>query len=102
MTRSQRAARPETRVVDLAGRCAGIDRHAPDPQSPAGVIVRDADGEPTGQLVAGAADLARRRWAKDAGLSPEEWDFQGAAEGELVAALAAQQKVFQACGVTAT
>jgi len=81
---------------------AGIGRDTPDPQAPAGVIVRGADGEPTGQLVAGAADHARRLWATEVGLSPEEWDFQHATERELVAALEAQQAVFQACGVTAT
>jgi predicted amidohydrolase YtcJ len=83
-------------------RRAGIDRNAPDPQSPAGVIVRDAEGEPTGQLIAGAADYARRSWAKEVGLSPEEWDFQRTTQSELVDALVAQQKVFHACGVTAT
>ena len=81
---------------------AGIDENTPDPQDPPGKIVRDEEGRPTGQLIAGAADLARRRWSKTIGVPPEEWDFMLCSDVELVAALEAQQKVFHACGVTAT
>jgi predicted amidohydrolase YtcJ len=81
---------------------AGIDENTADPTDPGGRIVRDAEGRPTGQLIAGAADLARRRWSATLGLSPEEWDFLHCGENELIAALEAQQAVFHACGVTAT
>jgi hypothetical protein len=83
-------------------RLAGIDESTPDPTDPAGRIVRDATGEPTGQLIAGAADLARRRWSASLRIPPEEWDFLHCGERELIAALEAQQKVLHACGVTAT
>jgi predicted amidohydrolase YtcJ len=81
---------------------AGIDESTPDPTDPAGRIVRDATGKLTGQLIGGAADLARRRWSARLGIPPEEWDFLHCGEQELIAALEAQQKVFHACGVTAT
>jgi hypothetical protein len=81
---------------------AGIDANTPDPTDPGGKIVRDAAGTPTGQLIAGAADLARRRWSAALGIPPEEWDFMHCGEKELLAALESQQKVLHACGVTAT
>ncbi|MGH8138336.1 MAG: amidohydrolase [Steroidobacteraceae bacterium] len=81
---------------------ASIDDNTPDPTDPAGKIVRDAHGKPTGQLIGGAADLARRRWSKALNIPPEEWDFMYCGEQELIAALEAQQSVFHACGVTAT
>jgi predicted amidohydrolase YtcJ len=81
---------------------AGIDRYTADPVDPAGKIVRNDQGEPTGQLIAGAADLARRRWSATMGMPPEEWDFLHCGTNELVAALEAQQQVMHACGVTAT
>lgn len=81
---------------------AGIDENTADPVDPAGKIVRDASGRPTGQLVGGAADMARRKWAGPQGLSPEEWDFLHCGESELIAALEAQQRVMHACGVTTT
>jgi predicted amidohydrolase YtcJ len=81
---------------------AGIDENTRDPTDPGGKIVRDAAGKPTGQLIAGAADLARRRWSAALNIPPEEWDFMHCGEKELIAALEAQQKVLHACGVTAT
>ena len=81
---------------------AGIDENTPNPTDPAGRIVRDATGKLTGQLIGGAADLARRRWSASLHIPPEEWDFLHCGEQELIAALEAQQKVLHACGVTAT
>jgi predicted amidohydrolase YtcJ len=86
----------------LALRLAGVDRDTADPTDPAGKIVRDKDGAVTGQLIGGAADLARRRWSARFGIPPEEWDFLLCGPQELIAALEAQQKVMHACGVTAT
>ena len=84
----------------LALQLAGIDEHTEDPRDPHGRIVRDGTGRPTGQLIAGAADLARRRWAPKLGIPPEEWDFLLSGETELMAAFEAQQKVFHVCGIT--
>jgi predicted amidohydrolase YtcJ len=81
---------------------AGIDGNTLDPVDPAGRIVRDKDGTVTGQLIGGAADLARRRWSAGFGIPPEEWDFLLCGTEELIAALDSQQKVMHACGVTAT
>ncbi len=86
----------------LALELAGIGGNTPDPTDPAGRIVRDSEGRPTGQLLGGAADLARVRWGRAAGLRPEEFDFVNLGEKEFVAAIEAQQKIFHACGVTAT
>lgn len=81
---------------------ADIDENTPDPEDPAGKIVRDDQNRLTGQLIGGAADLARRRWSKTIGIPAQEWDFMHSDDTELVAALEAQQKIFHACGVTAT
>lgn len=45
-------------VNGLALRAAGIDRDTPDPAG--GTIVRDTDGEPTGELLESACDLVLR------------------------------------------
>lgn len=81
---------------------ASIDRDSTDPVDPAGKIVRDKEGAVTGQLIGGAADLARRRWSAGFGIPPEEWDFLLCGTEELIEALEAQQKVMHSCGVTAT
>src|SRR5215210_2632606 len=49
---------------------ASIDRDTPDPAD--GRIERDADGEPTGMLQEGAADLVERRIPKDTPADLEE------------------------------
>lgn len=78
---------------------ADIDATTADPAGPEGHIVRDADGVPTGHLIAGAADLARSRWWAREGLPPKMWDFPYYDEETLVRALEAQGAIYHSCGV---
>ncbi|QNS02935.1 amidohydrolase [Streptomyces xanthii] len=73
-------------VNSAALRLAGIDRHTPDPAD--GRIERDADGEPTGMLQEGAANLVGR-------LLPE------VTREERIAGLLRAQELLHSLGVTA-
>lgn len=82
-------------------RLAGIQKDTPNPTEAPGVIVRDERSEATGQLVAGAADMAREVWSRLTGKPSWEWDFHHFGRDVLIDALLAQQRVNLACGITA-
>jgi predicted amidohydrolase YtcJ len=80
-------------------RLSGITRDTPQPTEPEGWIVRDADGEPTGHLIAGAADMARKRWWQQLGQPIKKWDFLYFDHDIQTRAILKQQSIYHACGV---
>ena len=86
-------------VNSFALRLAGITRETEDPSEPEGHIVRDEEGEATGHLIAGAADMARSRWWARLGQPPKKWDFLYFPREQQIRALEAQGGTYLACGV---
>ena len=77
----------------------GIGKETRNPAQPEGWIVRDADGLPTGHLIAGAGDMARKIWWEKADLPIKKWDFLYFDQETQLAAIKAQQSIYHACGV---
>lgn len=78
---------------------AGITGKTANPTEPEGWIVRDEHGEPTGHLIAGAADMARKAWWRHANKPIKKWDFLHFDQDVQVDALLAQQQTYHSCGV---
>jgi len=78
---------------------AGIEGETGQPEEPEGWIVKDADGQPTGHLIAGAGDMARKVWWEKAGQRIKKWDFLYFDQDTQLAAIQAQQAIYHACGV---
>jgi predicted amidohydrolase YtcJ len=80
-------------------RIAGIDATTENPVEPEGWIARDAEGVPTGHLIAGAGDMARKAWWAAEGLPIKKWDFMYFDRAIQREAIRAQQAIYHACGV---
>ena len=78
---------------------AEIDKGTQHPQEPEGWIVKDDSGQPTGHLIAGAGDMARKMWWEKAGQPLKKWDFLYFDQETQIEAIKAQQSIYHACGV---
>lgn len=89
-------------VNSYALKLAGITKDTPDPnEPPEGKIVRDPKtGEPTGHLIAGAADRFRKTLWQKMGKKPKMWDFLYYPKEAQVKGLKLVQRYYNSCGVT--
>jgi predicted amidohydrolase YtcJ len=80
-------------------RIAGINAETAHPVEPEGWIAKRPDGEPTGHLIAGAGDMARKAWWADLGQPIKKWDFLYFDRQMQIEAIQAQQAIYHACGI---
>jgi predicted amidohydrolase YtcJ len=80
-------------------RIAGIEGGTPQPLEPEGWIAKDGKGQPTGHLIAGAGDMARKAWWEKAGQPIKMWDFMYFDQKTQIEAIEAQQAIYHACGI---
>lgn len=80
-------------------RIAGIDASTPQPVEPEGWIAKYPGGEPTGHLIAGAGDMARKAWWAALGQPVKKWDFLYFDQNTQIEAIQAQQAIYHACGI---
>jgi predicted amidohydrolase YtcJ len=78
---------------------AGITRDTLQPVEPEGWIAKDASGEPTGHLIAGAGDMARKAWWDKLGQPIKKWDFLHFDQQMQIDAIHAQQAIYHSCGI---
>lgn len=87
-------------VNSLALELAGINDDVEDPADPEGHFVRDEDGRLTGHLIAGAADMFRKRYLASVGRTPIKWDFLIYPEETKKTAIRKMMALYNSCGVT--
>lgn len=80
-------------------RVAGIDASTPQPLEPEGWIAKDPDGQPTGHLIAGAGDMARKAWWSALGQPIKKWDFMHFDQKLQLEAIETQQAIYHSCGI---
>jgi predicted amidohydrolase YtcJ len=78
---------------------AGIDKSTNQPTEPEGWIVKDDEGHPTGHLIAGAGDMARKTWWQKEKLPIKKWDFLYYDQEIQIKAIVKQQEIYHSCGV---
>jgi predicted amidohydrolase YtcJ len=78
---------------------AEIDETTDHPTEPEGWIVKDHNSRPTGHLIAGAGDMARKAWWQKSGQPIKKWDYLYFDDETKLKALEAQQAIYHSCGV---
>ena len=78
---------------------AEISAETEQPLEPEGWIVKGDDGQPTGHLIAGAGDMARKTWWQKGNKPIKKWDFLYFDQEIQIKAIVKQQEIYHSCGV---